>query len=347
MKKLLLGVALLSVSGCGSSPTWLEAQPSVQAPAANAPAPHEALGSEERSDGGDSIVDRHGMLSVENGRIVDAHRLPIQLKGMSLFWSQWSAGFWNANAVASIAQSWKATVVRAAMGVEEGGYLSNPGLEKAKVRTIVNAAMAQGIYVIIDWHDHHATRNTAQAVEFFSEMAGLYANNPHVIFEIFNEPLDISWDEVKSYAETVIRAIRAKGARNLVIVGSPTWSQRVDMPANNPIRDGNVAYSLHFYAATHRQELRNTASYALSKGIALFVTEFGICEASGNGPIDYHESNQWFDFMKRHQISWANWSLNDKAESASALRPGASPYGGWSDGDLTNSGLFIRSKMRE
>jgi endoglucanase len=338
---------LLSLSSCGSSPPWLETEASVQVDGAGVVALDDSLGKESRSGWGDSFVDRHGMLSVKNGKIVDVHHLPVQLKGMSLFWSQWSAGFWNDAAVASIAQDWRASVVRAAMGVEEDGYLANPGLEKAKVRTIVNAAMAQGIYVIIDWHDHNATQHTQQAVEFFGEMAGLYANNPHVIFEIFNEPLDISWGEVKSYAETVIRAIRAKGARNLVIVGSPSWSQRVDMPANDPIRDGNVAYSLHFYATTHRQELRNAASYALSRGIALFVTEFGVCEASGNGPIDYGESNQWFDFMKRHQIGWANWSLNDKDESASALLPGASPNGGWTDADLSNSGRFIRSKMRE
>lgn len=295
----------------------------------------------------ESYVDRHGLLRVRNGQIVDASEQSVQLKGMSLFWSQWSGAFWNKDAVATIARDWRATVVRAAMGVEMGGYLSNPNGEKARIKEIVEAAMQEGIYVIIDWHDHNAHQHRQSAVEFFTEMAMLYGNNPHVVFEVFNEPIDISWEEVKSYAEAVIAAIRAKGAQNLVIVGSPSWSQRVDLAANNPIRDSNVAYTLHYYAATHRQDLRNKASYALSKGLALFVTEFGVCEASGDGRIDYGESWQWFNFLDRHRIGWANWSLNDKPEAASALRPGANPRGGWTDADLTASGKFIRDRMRQ
>ncbi|MFW7379333.1 MAG: glycoside hydrolase family 5 protein [Oligoflexus sp.] len=340
MKRLILGVLLSAIYGCG------EVSRNNQHPD-KATLSADPVGSlTDQVDAGASFVARHGLLSVANGKIVDASQQPIQLRGMSLFWSQWSSSFWSSNAVGNVAVDWNATVIRAAMGIELGGYLANPAREKEKVKTIVNAAISHGIYVIIDWHDHNATKHTQESVAFFSEMAALYGNNPHVIFEIFNEPLDISWREVKSYAETVIRAIRAQGARNLVIVGTPRWSQRVDLAANDPLSDDNVAYALHFYAGTHRQELRNVASYAMSRGIALFVTEFGVCEASGNGNIDFNESNRWFTFMDQHQISWVNWSLHDKEESASALRPGVNPYGPWSDGDLTKSGLFVRSKMR-
>jgi endoglucanase len=294
-----------------------------------------------------SFVAQHGLLKAKGNQIVDQNNQPIQLKGMSLFWSQWSGSFWNADAVAFIKKNWKATLVRAAMGVEEGGYLTQPEAEKARVKTVVDAAMKEGIYVIIDWHDHHATRNTAKAVEFFSEMAGLYANNPHVIFEVYNEPIDDSWEQVKIYAETVIKAIRAKNAQNLVIVGSPTWSQRVDLAADNPVQDQNVAYTLHFYSGTHRQDLRDKAAYALEKGIALFITEFGVCDASGNGNIDLAEADRWMAFMDKHKLSWANWSLFDKNESASALKPGSNPRGGWTDGDLTESGAYIKRKMME
>ncbi|HYX31738.1 MAG TPA: glycoside hydrolase family 5 protein [Oligoflexus sp.] len=294
-----------------------------------------------------SFVEQHGLLTVANGRIVDKNKQPIQLKGMSLFWSQWSSAFWNKDVVATLKTDWKSTVIRAAMAVEEGGYLSQPAAEKERVKTIVEAAISQGIYVIIDWHDHNATQHTAQAVEFFSEMARLYGNNPHVIFEVFNEPTSVSWEDVKAYSETVIQAIRAKNAKNLVIVGSPTWSQRVDLAADNPVRDSNVAYTLHFYAGTHRQDLRDKATYALNKGLALFVTEFGVCDASGNGNIDLEETNRWMEFMNKHKISWANWSLNDKEESASALKKGANPRGGWSENDLTTSGAYIRKKILE
>jgi endoglucanase len=295
----------------------------------------------------DSFVAKHGLLRVAGGKIVDKDQKPIQLKGMSLFWSQWSDTFWNADVVTTLKKDWKATLVRAAMGVEEGGYLTQPAKEKDKVKTVVNAAIKEGLYVIIDWHDHHATTNADKAVEFFTEMASLYGNNPHVIFEIYNEPINDSWEQVKAYSEKVIKAIRAKNAQNLVIVGSPTWSQRVDLAADNPIQDSNVAYTLHFYAGTHRQDLRDKAAYAINKGLALFVTEFGVCDASGNGSIDLEESDRWMAFLNTHGISWANWSLFDKEESASALKKGSNPRGGWTEKDLTISGAYIKQKLME
>jgi endoglucanase len=272
----------------------------------------------------------------------------VQLKGMSLFWSQWSGQFWNSGAVNTIADDWHAGVVRAAMGVEEGGYLTNPDAEKNRVKTVVNAAISRGIYVIIDWHDHNATQHTWQSKQFFTEMAQIYGNTPNVIFEIYNEPVGVSWGQVKSYAEEVIGAIRGAGANNVVVVGTPTWSQDVDAAANDPItKFSNVAYTLHFYAGSHKQFLRDKASYAISKGLPLFVTEWGACDASGNGGLDLNESQTWLDFLDQNNISWANWSLFDKQETASALVPGASNNGGWPDSALTASGKFVKQKMLE
>lgn len=293
-----------------------------------------------------SPVATNGKLKVVGNQIQNQNGVAVQLKGMSLFWSQWGSTFYNASVVNSLADNWKATVVRAAMAVENGGYLTNPAAEKARVKTVVDAAIAKGIYVIIDWHDHSATQHTAQAKAFFTEMAQLYKNTPNVIFEIFNEPDGESWPEVRAYAVEIIGAIRGAGAPNLVVVGTPTWSQDVDVAASNPITQyPNVAYTLHFYAGTHKQNLRDKAATALSKGIALFVTEFGTCGASGNGNLNLAETQLWMDFMNSRKLSWANWSLNDKAETASALVTGSSTTGNWPASALTPSGAFIKQKL--
>ncbi|WP_395851705.1 glycoside hydrolase family 5 protein [Cystobacter fuscus] len=295
-----------------------------------------------------SPVAVNGKLKVVGNQIQNQNGAAVQLKGMSLFWSQWGGTFYNASVVNSLTDNWKATVVRAAMGVESGGYLTNPAAEKARVKTVVDAAIAKGIYVIIDWHDHNATQHTAQSKAFFTEMAQLYKNTPNVIFEIFNEPDGESWSEVRTYAVDIIGAIRGAGAPNLVVVGTPTWSQDVDVAASNPITQyPNVAYSLHFYAGSHKQNLRDKATTALNKGIALFVTEFGTCDASGNGNLNLTETQLWMDFMNSRKLSWANWSLNDKAETASALVPGASTTGNWPASALTPSGAFIKQKLSQ
>lgn len=291
-----------------------------------------------------SVVAQNGMLKVVGNKVCNAAGNPIQLKGMSLFWSQWAAPFYNATLVNNLADTWNATIIRASMGVEQGGYLENPAEEKQKVITVVDAAGAKGIYAIIDWHasDIH----TSEAVSFFTEMAQRYAGDAHVIFEIFNEPDYESWADVKAYAIQVIQAIRGAGADNLIVVGSPTWSQDVDVASNDPITGyANIAYTLHFYAGTHRQSLRDKAITAMSNGIALFVTEWGTCDASGNGNLDLTESQIWIDFMNQYSLSWCNWSMNDKAETASALVTGASTTGPWPDSQLTDSGKFVKEKI--
>jgi endoglucanase len=289
------------------------------------------------------FVGEHGALRVSKNRVVDQHGKVIQLRGMSWFWSQWT-DFYVAKNVDVMVDDWKATVVRAALGVEnEDGYLLQPEANLAKVRTLVDRAIARGVYVIIDWHDHHAQDHKAQAIDFFDKMAKAYGKQPHVIFEIYNEPMNVSWPVVKSYAEQVIRTIRAAGSDNLIIVGTPTWSQDVDVAANDRIQsDPNVAYTLHFYANTHRQFLRDKAKAALDRGIALVVTEWGTCSADGNGAVDEGETRAWLSFLRTNGISWANWALNNKAEACSAVRPAAASVGPWRDEQLTPSGLLVK-----
>ncbi|WP_437289309.1 glycoside hydrolase family 5 protein [Sorangium sp. So ce406] len=298
-------------------------------------------------------MERHGSLQVMGNRVVDAYGAELQLKGMSLFWSVWEGEkFYNASAVNTLVDGWDVSVVRAAMTVSvEGryGYLHNPDAEKRKVKTIVDAAIARGIYVIIDWHDHDATLTSHKdaAKRFFREMATEYGDEPGVIFEVYNEPDNETWAQVKSYAEEVIGEIRGAGSDNLVIVGTPTWSQDVDVAARSPItRYSNIAYTLHFYAATHKDYLRTKATSAMTAGLPLFVTEWGTCSASGDGALDLGEAQTWLNFLSTNKISWLNWSIVDKAEACAALRPGAGASGPWSDGQLTDSGRWVKAKIQ-
>jgi len=273
--------------------------------------------------------------------------------GNSLFWSNtgWGAEkYYNANVVRWLKQDWNSKIVRAAMGVEDaGGYLSDPQGNKNRVRTVVEAAIAQDIYVIIDWHSHNAENYTNQAVTFFQEMAQRYGNSNNVIYEIYNEPINSSWSgQIKPYAETVIAAIRAIDPDNLIIVGTPFYSQNVDQAAADPIRGySNIAYALHFYAGSHGEGLRNKVRTALNAGIPIFVSEWGAVNANGDGGVATGETNQWINFMKQNNLSHLNWSMHDKQEGASALRPGASTSGGWSQSNLTASGNFVRNIVRD
>lgn len=293
------------------------------------------------------IVDKYGQLSVNGNYIFSENGDTVQLRGMSLFWSQWMPQYFNEDCVKWLRDDWKCTVVRAAMGVEKGGYLEYPDDEKAKTVAVVDAAIKLGMYVIIDYHSHEAHTETEEAVAFFSEMAKKYAKYPNVIYEVYNEPLqNTSWsNDIKPYAEEVIKAIRKYDDDNIIIVGTRQWSQLVNEAANDPIEDANTVYTLHFYAATHGGWLREEAEKAMEKGICLFVSEYGTCDASGNGRFDPRHTNDWYEWMDEHHISYCNWSVADKAETASVLKPGTSGKGGWKDSDLTESGKFVKADL--
>lgn len=272
----------------------------------------------------------------------------VQLRGMSFFWSQWSEGskYYNRNVVQWLYKDWRVNLVRIAMAVQHGGYLENPDIEMARVKTVVEAAIEVGIYVIIDWHDHHAEEHIAEAKQFFGRVAAIYGKSPNVIFETFNEPMQQSWASVvKPYHEQLIPVIR-EYSDNLIVLGSKTWSQDVDEASLDPVVGSNLAYTLHFYANTHKDFLREKARRALANGIPLFVTEWGTCSADGNGEVDLASTQIWLNFLKDNYISDANWAVSDKDEKCAALRPGSAADGSWPVSHLTDSGSFVRSSIR-
>lgn len=294
-----------------------------------------------------TAVQYYGQLKVSGNRIVGENNKPVQLRGMSLFWSQWIGKYYNNACVKWLKDDWRCNVVRAAMAVEEGGYLTNPDAEKQKIIAVVEAAIEHGLYVIIDWHDHNAYKNIEKSKAFFAEMAQKYGNKPNVIYELFNEPLQVSWTStIKPYHQAVIDTIRKYDPDNLIICGTPTWSQDVDVAATNPLIGINIAYTLHFYSGSHKQSLRDKATSALNKGIALFVTEYGTTNATGDGFVNQAETNLWYNFLDENKISWCNWSIADKTESSAALLSNASTTGGWPINSLSTSGQFVRDEMR-
>lgn len=299
-------------------------------------------------------VDLYGSLTANGTEIVSSKLgVPVQLSGMSLFWSNTgydAEQFYSAETIKELVDDWNCSVVRAAMGVEEpGGYVNDPEDNEQRVREVVEAAIEEGIYVIIDFHSHFAELYEEEAIQFFDDMLEDYGSYDNVILEIYNEPIDQDWSTVvKPYAETVIASIRnhPNNQNNLIVVGNPTYSQDVDVASEDPIQDTNLAYVLHFYAGTHGDDLREKAQTALDNGVALFVTEFGTVEADGDGDVATSSTNEWIDWLDDRLISYANWAVNDKDEGASIFFPGT-PASGWVNADVTPSGRLIRGILED
>lgn len=300
------------------------------------------------------LVKEHGKLSVKGTQLVDKNGNNFQLKGMSTHGLSWFPEFVNETAFKTLRDDWNINAVRLAMYTAEyNGYCTGGSQAdlKALVDKGVQAAANLGMYVIIDWHvlnDCNPQTYKSEALKFFEEVSEKYKNYDNVIYEICNEPNgNVSWDnDIKPYAEEVIKVIRKNAPDSVIIVGTPTWSQDIDKAAANPLSEKNVLYALHFYAATHTDWLRQRLTDCYNKGLPVFVSEFGCCDASGNGGNDFEQTRKWLELLDSYGISYMNWSLANKNETASALREGTSGDGNWSENNLSESGKWLRKWFR-
>lgn len=266
----------------------------------------------------------------------------VQVRGMSLYWSllEDATEFWTKEGVATMVKDMNIQIVRAAMatGTENWsgpykGYQVDGANQKKLMQTVVEAAIDQDIYVIIDWHSHNATEQTSSAQGFFSEMAQQYGAYDNVIFEVFNEPQDIAWSNIKNYANQVIPKIR-QYSDNLILVGTRAWDQHPEEVIGQEVTDSgkNTAYTLHYYANSHCV----SGSYdwggscegangekAIKAGLSVFVSEWGTGNADGGGSPDQSKNTQWQEFINKYQLSWANWSASKISEGTAAFQSGS------------------------
>ena len=296
---------------------------------------------------------QHGALHVENGTLTDENGNTVQLYGMSTHGIAWFPQYINYDSFRTLRDDWNTNCIRLAMYTAEyGGYCAGGDKEQLKqlVRDGVSYATELGMYVIVDWHilsDCDPNQNKDEAIAFFREMVEAFADNDNVLYEICNEPNGgTSWDSIKSYAEEVIPVIRAQKPDAVILVGTPTWSQEIDKAAASPLDDSNVMYTLHFYAGTHKDDLRNRLETCVQNNLPVFVSEFGMCEASGNGANDFVSTTKWLDLLNKYQISFCCWNLANKDESSSVFKASSTALSDWTDDDFNESGRWIRDYFR-
>ena len=317
------------------------------------PAETEPAVSEAPSVDDSTPYGQHGALHVENGKLTDADGNTVQLYGMSTHGIAWFPQYINYDSFRTLRDDWNTNCIRLAMYTAEyGGYCAGGDKEQLKqlVRDGVSYATELGMYVIVDWHilsDCDPNQNKDEAIAFFREMSEAFADNDNVLYEICNEPNSgTSWDSIKSYAEEVIPVIREQKPDAVILVGTPTWSQEIDKAAASPLTFDNVMYTLHFYAGTHKDDLRNRLETCAQNNLPVFVSEFGMCDASGNGANDFDSTTKWLDLLNKYQISFCCWNLANKDESSSVFKAASTALFDWTDEDFNESGRWIRDYFR-
>lgn len=300
--------------------------------------------------------ERYGTLSVKGSQLLDKNGNVVQLRGVSTHGLSWYPQYATEESFRFMRDEWNINVVRLAMYTAEyNGYCvgddNNRQVLKNVISEGVNAATNLGLYVIIDWHilsDSNPLQNKEQAIAFFDEMSSTYKGYDNVIYEICNEPnKGASWQDVKTYANEVIPVIRNNDQDAVILVGTTTWSQDVDLAQADPLTDfENIMYVCHFYAATHKDDLRTRVRQAAENGLPIFVSEFGICDASGNGEIDIAEADKWIELLNEKQISFVAWNLSNKEESSAFFKVHCNKTSGYLEEDLSDSAKWFIEKLK-
>lgn len=293
-----------------------------------------------------------GRLSVSEGRLVDENGQPFQILGVSTHGIGWFPEYVNIDAFRTLRDAYGVNAIRMAMYTAEyNGYCTGGDPEQLKrlVRQGVDIAAELGMYAIIDWHtlsDHDPNQHIDEARAFWREMSQKYAGQDNVLYEICNEPNGgTSWASVKTYAEEIIGEIRKNDDDAVILVGTPNWCQQLGGPLDDPIDDANLMYTMHFYAATHGQDLRDELERALEQGLPVFISECSICDASGSGRIDYDSADAWLELIDRYGLSHVAWNLSNKDESAALIRSDCAKLSDWTQEDLSATGRWFMAEF--
>ncbi len=296
-----------------------------------------------------------GALQVCGTALCDSEGRPVQLRGISTHGLAWYPEYVNEACFGELRRNWNMNVIRLALYTAEyGGYCE--GGDKEQLRKLVcdgiEYARARDLYVIVDWHilsDSNPNTYCSEAKEFFAGISAEYRDADHILYEICNEPNGgTGWEEIVSYAREVIPVIRANDPDAVILVGTPNWSQYVDAAAAAPLSEfDNVMYTLHFYAATHREDLRERMKTAVDAGLPVFVSEFGICDASGSGAVDEAQADAWTELMDAYGISYVAWNLSNKNETSAILAPDCQKTEGFTQEELSASGRWLYRTLTE
>jgi len=323
-------------------------------------------------------VETYGALKAQNGKLIGKGGKQVVLRGMSMYWSSEPVGYnyYTAGTVKWLQSDFQVSVIRVPLAVEPPANSPNPGYlsstattwqpkdssnNLARVKTIINGCISQGLYVVVDWHAPTDNPYTDRAKAFFVTLAQTYKNVPNILWEVWNEPT-VDNGTVKTHADAVIAALRAVGDTNLVIVGSSSWSAQPDQVPAVTDSKNNVAYSVHFYAGSPAHDAyKNNVTNAIKNGRTVFATEWGTSDATGKYGYNASNSTSWLDFLETNGVSHCNWNIgtpllntanaSQGVEASAALKSGTSFSGGWDitgsgTTGLTTSGVFIRNYIR-
>ena len=319
-------------------------------------------------------------LKVAGTRILDSKNQPVRLRGVNAASLEWTSdGQGHILQTVNVAiRDWHVNVIRLPLSQDRWfgkAPEQNDGgrAYRELVRQVVDECATQHCYIILDlhWSDcNEWGRNIGQhsmpdlnSIAFWKDFAPVYANNPAVIFDLYNEPHDVSWDVwlkggmimdkpnqrgavAKNYQcagmQQMLDTIRATGAENVVIAGGLDWAYDFSgILAGRQLSDpkGNgVIYASHCYdnkgESVHDWIAKVETATAR---LPVIISEFG----GNSGPSRRVPADNWLlhvlQAIDDHQWSYTAWDLHPAA--------GPTLISDWNYTPSPRYGVFVKQAL--
>lgn len=292
------------------------------------------------------FVSGNGWLKVDGTNVKNEKGEILQLVGVSSHALQWYGSLLTKQNIKILKEDWGVNALRLAVYTQVNDKLVYEEELNGRIMEIIDFAIEEDIYVILDWHvleEKNPNKYSYEAQQFFDIFSKKYANTPNLIYEICNEPNGgtVEWNkDVKPYAEKIIETIRENSEKSLIIVGTPGWCKDFTQVRENLLEDKNVLYAYHLYSGAEETKISDLEAL-INDGIPVFVSEWGITDNTGTGEIYIENANKWVEALNKNNIGWIMWSFSHKDE-ATAILDYTYYDGEQLDGYLTPTGKYTK-----
>ena len=289
-------------------------------------------------------------LHVDGTKIVSPSGAEVRIHGIDVCSLEWDAkGDHVEQSIPVAFDTWGANLVRLPLSEDRWfGKTSDSKDDGTSYRKIVDGLVAQtnlrGKYILLDLHwsnggfwgqdiSQHALPDTG-SLAFWKDFAKRYANQPSVLFDLYNEPIEAPWSTWRnggpitekfngrtlSYQaigmQTLLEAIRGVGAKNVIVAGGLGYASRMDGLVSNRLIDKGgygVVYANHFYPGWESVEDWEQRMVVATRQLPVLVGEFGADPKSL--PLDYpkRRAAQVLAVLKKHDWNWCAWCMHPAA----------------------------------
>lgn len=265
-------------------------------------------------------------------------------KGVAMPAMSWQSGMNGELTIQQVhaVKAWGVNLVRLPLNINH--WRDNKDNYRANIKTIVGWIKADGMDIMLDLHSAELPGHTGgparmaprQAITFWQQVATEYKNDPDIIFELFNEPHDITageWrDGSSEFAgfQEMYNAVRSTGAQNIVLVAGTNWAYDLSFVKTHRINGVNIMYSTHPYNGGDRIAAIQERDYGfiVTQNIApVMLTEFGNTTDDCNAL----HTRTTLDYARSKGMSWVAWAYfesGDYCSFPSLIHKGAlTPWG--------------------